>query len=122
MKEHWPGLTVRFDPNSGLFLNGKHVTVHGVGYHQGKGWTSQPEDVAADESTMREMGVTGIRLTHYQYGQRRRSALPYSSPPRRHLHSRRQYRPRRTNMNFDRCRGHRACCERHRSDWRAGNT
>jgi beta-galactosidase len=63
---------VRFDPDSGLFLNGKHVTVHGVGYHQdreGKGWTSQLEDVAADEATMREMGVTGIRLTHYQHGQ-----------------------------------------------------
>ena len=63
---------VRFDPNSGLFLNGKHVTVHGVGYHQdreGKGWASEPADVAADEATMREMGVTGIRLTHYQHGQ-----------------------------------------------------
>ena len=63
---------VRFDPNSGLSLNGKHVAVHGVGYHQdreGKGWASQLEDVAADEATMREMGVTGIRLTHYQHGQ-----------------------------------------------------
>ena len=63
---------VRFDPNNGLFLNGKHVAVHGVGYHQdreGKGWASEPADVAADEATMREMGVTGIRLTHYQHGQ-----------------------------------------------------
>ena len=63
---------VRFDPESGLFLNGKHVDVHGVGYHQdreGKGWASEPEDVAADEAMMREMGVTGIRLTHYQHGQ-----------------------------------------------------
>ena len=63
---------VRFDPNEGLFLNGKHVAVHGVGYHQdreGKGWAREPEDVAADEATMREMGVTGIRLTHYQHGQ-----------------------------------------------------
>lgn len=63
---------VRFDPNEGLFLNGQHVTVHGVGYHQdreGKGWASEPADVAADEATMREMGVTGIRLTHYQHGQ-----------------------------------------------------
>jgi beta-galactosidase len=63
---------VRFDANSGLFLNGKHVAVHGVGYHQdreGKGWASEPADVAADEATMREMGVTGIRLTHYQHGQ-----------------------------------------------------
>ena len=63
---------VRFDADNGLFLNGKHVAVHGVGYHQdreGKGWASEPEDVAADEATMREMGVTGIRLTHYQHGQ-----------------------------------------------------
>ncbi len=63
---------VRFDPNTGLFLNGKHVAVHGVGYHQdreGKGWASELADVAADEATMREMGVTGIRLTHYQHGQ-----------------------------------------------------
>ena len=63
---------VRFDANEGLFLNGKHVAVHGVGYHQdreGKGWASEPEDVASDEAMMREMGVTGIRLTHYQHGQ-----------------------------------------------------
>jgi beta-galactosidase len=63
---------VRFDPNQGLFLNGKHVAVHGVGYHQdreGKGWASEPEDVAADVAMMREMGVTGIRLIHYQHGQ-----------------------------------------------------
>jgi beta-galactosidase len=63
---------VRFDADRGLFLNGKHVAIHGVGYHQdreGKGWASQPEDVAADEAMMREMGVTGIRLTHYQHGQ-----------------------------------------------------
>ncbi len=63
---------VRFDPDNGLFLNGKHVAVHGVGYHQdreGKGWASEPVDVAADEAMMREMGVTGIRLTHYQHGQ-----------------------------------------------------
>ena len=33
--------------------NGKHVPVHGVGCHQdreGKGWSSAPEDVAADEA------------------------------------------------------------------------
>lgn len=63
---------VRFDPNYGLFLNGKHVAVHGVGYHQdreGNGWATDPTDVAQDVATMREMGVTGIRLTHYQHGQ-----------------------------------------------------
>ena len=63
---------VRFDVDQGLFLNGKHAAVHGVGYHQdreGKGWARGPEEVSADEATMREMGVTGIRLTHYQHGQ-----------------------------------------------------
>lgn len=63
---------VRFDPDKGLFLNEKQVAVHGVGYHQDredKGWASEPEDVAADEVMMREMGVTGIRQTHYQHGQ-----------------------------------------------------
>lgn len=63
---------VHFDPNKGLFLNGKHVAVHGVGYHQdreGKGWASDPSDVAGDVEIMREMGVTGVRLTHYQHGQ-----------------------------------------------------
>ncbi len=63
---------IRFDPDQGLFLNGKHVAVHGVGYHQdreGKGWATDPADVAEDVATMREMGVTGIRLTHYQHGQ-----------------------------------------------------
>ncbi len=63
---------LRFNANEGLLLNGKHIAVHGVGYHQdreGKGWASSPDDVAADVATMREMGVTGVRLTHYQHGQ-----------------------------------------------------
>jgi beta-galactosidase len=63
---------IRFDADKGLFLNGKHVAVHGVGYHQdreGKGWATDRADVAEDVATMREMGVTGIRLTHYQHGQ-----------------------------------------------------
>jgi beta-galactosidase len=64
--------TIRIDPNSGLFLNGKHVALHGVGYHQdreGKGWAIDAADVAADVAIMREMGVNAIRLTHYQHGQ-----------------------------------------------------
>jgi beta-galactosidase len=63
---------VRFDPENGMILNGRHLDVHGVGYHQdreGKGWALELEDVAEDEANMREMGVTGIRLTHYQHGQ-----------------------------------------------------
>lgn len=64
--------TIRIDPKAGLFLNGKHVQLRGVGYHQdheGKGWAIDAADVAADVATMREMGVNAIRLTHYQHGQ-----------------------------------------------------
>jgi beta-galactosidase len=64
--------TIRVDAQAGLFLNGRHVAVHGVGYHQdreGKGWAIDPADVAADMAIMREMGVNSIRLTHYQHGQ-----------------------------------------------------
>ena len=64
--------TIRIDPDAGLFLNGKHVQLRGVGYHQdheGKGWAIDAADVAADVAILREMGVNAIRLTHYQHGQ-----------------------------------------------------
>ena len=64
--------TIRIDPDQGLFLNDRHVSLHGVGYHQdreGKGWAIDAADVAADVAIMREMGVNAIRLTHYQHGQ-----------------------------------------------------
>lgn len=64
--------TIRIDPDKGLFLNGEHVALRGVGYHQdreGKGWAITPEDVASDLAIMRDMGVNSIRLTHYQHGQ-----------------------------------------------------
>lgn len=64
--------TIRIDPDKGLFLNGRHLTLHGVAYHQdreGKGWAISPQDVAEDLAIMREMGVNTIRLTHYQHGQ-----------------------------------------------------
>lgn len=64
--------TIRIDPDNGLYLNEKHVQLHGVGYHQdreGKGWAITPRNVAEDMQIMREMGVNTIRLTHYQHGQ-----------------------------------------------------
>ena len=64
--------TIRIDPDAGLFLNGKHVQLRGVGYHQdheGKGWAIDAADVAADVAILREMGANAIRLTHYQHGQ-----------------------------------------------------
>src|SRR5205085_2182291 len=56
----------------GFFLNGEHLTLHGVGYHQdreGRGWALSAADVEQDVAIMREMGVNTIRLTHYQHGQ-----------------------------------------------------
>ncbi|MGY2736819.1 glycoside hydrolase family 2 TIM barrel-domain containing protein [Sphingomonas sp. UYP23] len=60
------------DPERGFLLNGKPYALRGIGYHQDredKGWATAPSDVEADVRTMREMGVTSIRLTHYQHGQ-----------------------------------------------------
>ncbi len=63
---------IRIDPDKGLFLNGRHVPLHGVGLHQdqeGKGWARSEADIAADVAILREMGANTIRLTHYQHGQ-----------------------------------------------------
>lgn len=63
---------LRIDPERGLFLNGKPLRLHGVGYHQdreGKGWAVSDADIAEDVAIMREMGANTIRLTHYQHGQ-----------------------------------------------------
>lgn len=63
---------IRIDPDKGLFLNGRHVALHGVGLHQdrqGKGWALSDDDVARTMATIRDMGANTIRLTHYQHGQ-----------------------------------------------------
>jgi beta-galactosidase len=62
----------RVDPNAGLFLNGKHYALHGINRHQdrqGKGWAISAADHAQDYALIREMGSTGIRLSHYQHAQ-----------------------------------------------------
>jgi beta-galactosidase len=63
---------IRLDPANGLFLNGKHLALHGVGLHQdqeGKDWALTPDDIARSVAILREMGANTIRLTHYQHGQ-----------------------------------------------------
>lgn len=63
---------MRFDPRTGFNLNGKPYKLRGVGYHQdheGKGWAISDDDVARDLAMMKDMGVTSIRLTHYQHGE-----------------------------------------------------
>lgn len=61
----------RIDPARGLFLNGRHVAIRGVGLHQDamdSGWAMSPQDVEGRIATIRDMGANSIRLTHYQHG------------------------------------------------------
>ncbi len=64
--------TIRIDPDKGLFLNGKHLALHGVSRHQdkeGKGWALSAADEEEDYALIREMGANTIRLAHYQQSQ-----------------------------------------------------
>lgn len=61
----------RIDPAQGLFLNGRHVAVRGVGLHQDamdSGWAMSPQQIEERVTTIRDMGANSIRLTHYQHG------------------------------------------------------
>lgn len=63
--------TVRIDPERGLFLNGRHLALHGVGLHQdrqGMGWAMTDAAIADTVDTILDMGANTIRLTHYQHG------------------------------------------------------
>ena len=62
----------RVDPARGFILNGVASQIHGVCLHQefdSQGWAAPPADEAEDLRIMREMGVTGVRLVHYQHSQ-----------------------------------------------------
>jgi beta-galactosidase len=58
------------DPARGAVLNGKPQQIHGVSRHQdwgGLGWAISEKEQDTDIRIMREMGVTGVRLAHYQH-------------------------------------------------------
>ncbi|WP_243652720.1 glycoside hydrolase family 2 TIM barrel-domain containing protein [Novosphingobium sp. PhB165] len=62
--------TMRIDPQSGFWLNGRHIALHGVSRHQdrpGKGWAITPDDIAQDTAMIREIGANTVRLAHYQH-------------------------------------------------------
>lgn len=62
--------TIRFDPDIGFFLNGRHVPLHGVSRHQdhlGKGWALRREDHERDMALIAEMGANTVRFAHYQH-------------------------------------------------------
>jgi beta-galactosidase len=61
---------MRFAPNEGFFLNGKHVPLHGVDLHQdalGKGWAISTRDIDESLGLIKEMGANSVRLAHYPH-------------------------------------------------------
>lgn len=60
------------DPNTGFWLNGKNVPLHGVSRHQDrldKGWAIFKADHEEDVAIIKELGANTIRLAHYQHDQ-----------------------------------------------------
>ncbi len=61
-----------FDSKRGFYLNGKHIDLHGVNYHQDSfehGWAMTDEERERDYVMMLEMGCNSIRMAHYQHCQ-----------------------------------------------------
>jgi len=62
--------TIRFDPDRGFFLNGRHLALHGVSRHQdylGQGWALSRADHERDMALIAEMGANTVRFAHYQH-------------------------------------------------------
>ena len=62
----------RVCPNTGFWLNGKNVPLHGVSRHQDrldKGWAISKADHEEDVAIIKELGANTIRLAHYQHDQ-----------------------------------------------------
>lgn len=62
--------TFRFDADTGFFLNGNRLKLHGVSRHQdrlGQGWVLSPGDHAEDMALIAEMGANTVRHAHYQH-------------------------------------------------------
>ena len=62
----------RVCPNTGFWLNGKNVPLHGVSRHQDrldKGWAISKADHEEDIALIKELGANTIRLAHYQHDQ-----------------------------------------------------
>ena len=63
---------IDIDSENGFFLNGKKYALHGVNRHQdrlNKGWALSKADQDEDLRIMLEMGVTALRLAHYQHSE-----------------------------------------------------
>jgi beta-galactosidase len=64
--------TYSVDPEKGFFLNGSHLDLHGVAYHEdveGKGSAYTMTDYEKDFDLFKEIGLTAVRFAHYPHGQ-----------------------------------------------------
>ena len=62
----------RVDAETGFYLNGKSLPLHGVARHQDrkdKGWAISKADHEEDCALIKELGANTIRLAHYQHDQ-----------------------------------------------------
>ena len=62
----------RVDAETGFYLNGKSLPLHGVARHQDrkdKGWAISKADHEEDIALIKEVGANTIRLAHYQHDQ-----------------------------------------------------
>ena len=62
----------RVDAETGFYLNGKALPLHGVARHQDrldKGWAISKADHEEDIALIKELGANTIRLAHYQHDQ-----------------------------------------------------
>ena len=62
----------RVDAETGFYLNGKRLPLHGVARHQDrldKGWAISKADHEEDCALIKELGANTIRLAHYQHDQ-----------------------------------------------------
>ena len=72
VEQHVGIRTIRFDPDRGFFLNGRHTPLHGVSRHQGvlgRGWALTRADHERDMALIAEMGANTVRFAHYQHAQ-----------------------------------------------------
>lgn len=64
--------TVAVDAKKGFLLNGQPYKLYGVNRHQDwldKGWAITPTEMDTDIALLKELGVTAVRLAHYQHHQ-----------------------------------------------------
>lgn len=63
---------IKFDPDRGCFLNGKHIKLKGVSRHQDReklGNALTMKEHAEDLALIKEVGANSIRLAHYEQSQ-----------------------------------------------------